>query len=131
MGKARTAWLFAVLLALSGCTEPTDGEPVSIAGGWKATVHGLVTGSVPMSMTLAHDQGTGAVTGSGRWVDTNLRIDGALAGTTVTLLIAAPPGGILGTMKYSGSVNNGAEKMAGTLWGPRWSPPLRVEFSRP
>jgi hypothetical protein len=129
MHKARPAWLFAVLVAFAGCAEPTRPEPLTIAGVWTATVRGLSTGKAPMSMTLADD--TGGVTGSGLWDDTKLTINGALAGTTVTLIIAAPPGATLGTLNYSGTVDDDGEKMVGALAGKRWSPPLRVEFSRP
>jgi hypothetical protein len=129
MRRARPAWLFAVLVAFAGCGEPTNPEPLTIAGEWTATVKGLSTGKKPMSMTLAHD--TGGVTGSGLWVDTKLTIDGALTGSNVTLIIAAPPGATLGTLRYSGTVEDDGEKMVGALTGSRWSPPLRVEFERP
>ena len=131
MRKAHLAGLFAVLVAFAGCAEPSGLEPLSIGGEWATTVKGLIPGKRPMSMTLVHDIRTGAVTGSGLWADTKLTIDGALAGSTVTLILAAPPGATLGTLNYRGVVVDDGEKLDGSLAGPRWAPPLSVDFSRP
>jgi hypothetical protein len=128
MRTARLAWCFALLVVFTSCEpQPAEPEGLSVAGAWTATVRGLAR-KVSMSMTLGYDMGNRVVTGSGRWDDTDLRIDGGLAGSTVTLLMAAQPK--LGTLRYDGTVVDDGDKMVGELAGSQWSPPVRVEFSR-
>lgn len=93
---------------------------MNLAGTWRAPFRHSPF-DTQITITLAHNVSTGAISGAGQWGQgIALTVTGAYANGTVTLTIVAPPGqSTLGTMTFTGSATN--DSLVGKLSGPAFT----------